>query len=165
MSLPSGSSRMCLREKKCEVQQKSQPFGQPSPAKILPVDETFHPNILRPAHQQRLLVRHRQLRFAQQAAKEPHPFLAAEVIAVGLERLVLEHRPVAAQDDLAVGRVLADQRDGLLHLVHDRQQEGDAHVIVALLEFADQLAPSRDTATPPSGRRGSPRCTRGNNGC
>ena len=98
------------------------------------------PKYLEPAYQQRLLVRHRQLGFAQQAAEEPHAFLPADVIAVGLERLVLEHRAVAAQDDLAVGRVLADQRDGLLHLVHDRQQEGDAHVIVALLEFADQLA-------------------------
>ncbi len=35
---------MCLREKKCDVQQKSQPFGQPKPAKIFPVPETFQPN-------------------------------------------------------------------------------------------------------------------------
>ena len=31
---------MCLRWKKCEVQQKSQPLGQPRPAKIMPVRET-----------------------------------------------------------------------------------------------------------------------------
>ena len=28
---------MCLRLKKCDVQQKSQPLGQPSPAKTIPV--------------------------------------------------------------------------------------------------------------------------------
>ena len=44
MSRPVGSSLMCLREKKCDVQQKSQPFGQPRPAKIFPVPETFQPN-------------------------------------------------------------------------------------------------------------------------
>ena len=56
------------------------------------------------------------------------------------QRLVLQHGPITAQDNLALGRVLTDQRDRLLHLVHDREQEGDADVIVAFLEFADQLA-------------------------
>ncbi len=37
---------MCLRLKKCEVQQKSQPLGQPRPAKIMPVLETLAPKTL-----------------------------------------------------------------------------------------------------------------------
>src|ERR1017187_5324553 len=110
------------------------------PSKDLARGRDLPPKYLEPAYQQRLLVRHRDFRLAQEPAKEPHAFLSTEVIAVGLERLVLEHRPVAAQDNLAVRRVAADQRDSLLHLVHDRQQEGDANVIVALLQFADQLA-------------------------
>ena len=39
----------------------------------------------------------------------------------------------------ALGRVLANQGDHLLHLVHDSHQEGNAHVVVAFLEFADEL--------------------------
>ena len=38
---------MCRRLKKCEVQQKSQPLGQPSPAKIIPVRETGRENCRR----------------------------------------------------------------------------------------------------------------------
>jgi hypothetical protein len=41
---PGGQQLDVLARKECDVQQKSQPFGQPSPAKILPVPETFQPN-------------------------------------------------------------------------------------------------------------------------
>src|SRR5208283_2384019 len=69
---------------------------------------------LKPAYQQWLLVGHGDLRFAQQTAEEGHAFLPADVIAIGLEPLILQHGAVAAQDNFAFGRVLADQGDDLL---------------------------------------------------
>jgi len=36
-------------------------------------------------------------------------------------------------------RVLADQGDDILHPMEDREDERDPHVVVALLELADQL--------------------------
>ena len=101
------------------------------------------PKHLETAHEQRVLVRHGDFGLAQQPPHVGHPFLAADVVRVGLEDLVLQHGPIAAQDDLGLRRIFADQRDRLLHLVRDSHHEADAHVIVALPEFADQFALGR----------------------
>jgi hypothetical protein len=62
------------------------------------------------------------------------------VVAVGQEFLVLKNRAVTAEHDLGLGRVFADEGDGVLHAMHDRHEEGDADVVVALFEFADEFA-------------------------
>ena len=95
---------------------------------------------LEPAHDERVFIRHRNFRLAQQPAEIPHTFLTTDKIRIRLEHFVLQHRAVAAEHDLAVRRVLADQRDRLLHLVHQCHDERDAHVIVSLFEFLDELA-------------------------
>ena len=87
-----------------------------------------------------MLVRHLDFRFAQQSAEIGHTFFAADVIGERLEHLVFQNGAVAAQDDLGVRGVLARQRDHFLHLMHQRHHEGYSHVIVALLELADELA-------------------------
>ena len=76
-------------------------------------------------------------------AEERHSLLAADIIRVRLEHLILQNGAVAAENDFAFGGVLADQGDRLLHLVHDRHEERDADVIVALLQLLDQFALGR----------------------
>ncbi len=95
---------------------------------------------LEPAHNERMLVGHGDFWFTQQPAKICHAFLAADMVRKRLENIVLQHRAVTAEHNLAVRRVFADERDHLLHLVHQRHDERNAHVVVALLEFLDEFA-------------------------
>jgi len=65
------------------------------------------------------------------------------MIRVRFEHVVLQNGAVAAEDDFALRRVLADQGDGLLHLVHDGHDKGDADIVVALLQLLDEFALGR----------------------
>jgi hypothetical protein len=95
---------------------------------------------LQPAYNQGMLVRHWNFRLAQQPPKVSDALLAADVIRVRLEHLVLQHSAVAAQHDLAVGSIFPNQRHGFLHLMHHRHQERNAHIVVALLKLLDEFA-------------------------
>ena len=99
----------------------------------------FPPKHLEPAYHQRMLVRHRDFRLAQQPPEIRDALLPADEVRVRFEHVVFQHRAVTTENDLALRRIFADQRDRLLHLVHDHHDEGNADVLVTLLEFADQL--------------------------
>ena len=90
-----------------------------------------------------MLVGHGNLGFAQQPAEPGHALFAADVVRVGFEHVILQHGAVAAKHNLGVRRVFPDQGDQLLHLVDDRHDERDAHVIVALLELAEEFGAGR----------------------
>lgn len=82
------------------------------------------------------------LGLAQQPPHEAGALFATDRVRPGGEQLVGQHRAVATEHDLGVGRVAPDERHHLAHLVEGRHDEVDADVrVVAGAELADQLAP------------------------
>src|SRR5437868_15491176 len=80
----------------------------------------FNPEYFQPAHQQRMPVRHLDFRLAEQPPKKRDAFLAADMVSVWLEDIVLQHSAVAPKHNFTLWRVFADQRDRFLHLMHHR---------------------------------------------
>ncbi len=92
------------------------------------------------AHQVRVAVGFGPFGFAQQPAEKGHALLPANKVAVGLQVVVRQYGAVAAQDDPALGSVLPHQSHRVLHFMEHGHQKGDADVVVALFQLADQLA-------------------------
>ena len=68
--------------------------------------------------------------FAQESAKPADPFAADDVVGVDPPLEVGNVGDVPADDDLGLGKMLADQLAHLLHLQQVRQDAADAHDVV-----------------------------------
>ena len=82
-------------------------------------------------------------RLIQQGAEKGHALAAAEVVAIRGQGGVVQNCSITAQNDFGARRVLAHQRDRFLHAMEENQVEGNANVVRALLQFADQFAMRR----------------------